>query len=310
MRSMLAVLAVLSSTAVALAADPVFPKNGAAGLVPPPGMTESTQFAGFEDRPRQASIVVAEMPAAAFAQIEPAFTDAALAAKGITVAGRETTTVGGARALLVTGSQRAGAVAVRKWILIVGAEAATVMVTAQVPDGAAEAYPDAAIRRALMSLALRPPRSLAEQVAALPFTIAETGGFRVAKVLAGATVVLTEDPGDAGRPGDVPMFVVAAGTTAPAEAARDAFARRAIASLPDLTGLDVARAQTIDLGGEPGHEIVAGAKRTGSGAAITVVQWIRFRPDGYVRMIGLVRSDRFEAMLPQLQLLRDSVAPR
>src|ERR1044072_5406733 len=48
-------LALLSTHALA---QPMFPPGSRIGIVPPPGMTPSDRFQGFEDRPRGAMLVV------------------------------------------------------------------------------------------------------------------------------------------------------------------------------------------------------------------------------------------------------------
>src|SRR5262249_55428235 len=65
----LALLLVACLAGVARAAAPQFPAAGRVGLQPPPGMTVSNNFAGFEDRSETASILIAEMPAAAYVQL-------------------------------------------------------------------------------------------------------------------------------------------------------------------------------------------------------------------------------------------------
>jgi len=49
-----------------------FPNAGGVGLDPPPGMTASSRFAGFEDAGRAASLLAAELPAEAFAPLDAA----------------------------------------------------------------------------------------------------------------------------------------------------------------------------------------------------------------------------------------------
>src|SRR5207245_2234441 len=88
-------------------ADTQFPGAGRVGLQPPSGMTPSTNFAGFEDRSEIASILIAEMPAAAYAQLDKGLTETALASKGMVVADRREWPVAGATAFLIRGKQTA-----------------------------------------------------------------------------------------------------------------------------------------------------------------------------------------------------------
>lgn len=61
----------------ARAADPIFPNGASVGLVPPPGMSLSKAFSGFEHR-SGASVVIAELPAEAYPQLVEKFSRKAL----------------------------------------------------------------------------------------------------------------------------------------------------------------------------------------------------------------------------------------
>ena len=79
----------------------------------------------------------------------------------MTLEAREDVTHPLGKAFLVIGHQQIEDQRMRKWILVVSAGELTALVTVQVPEAAQAAYPDAAIRTALMSVrgARRPCRS-------------------------------------------------------------------------------------------------------------------------------------------------------
>ncbi len=56
----------LALSAPARAADVVFPPGSRIGIAPPPGMTPSRSFFGFEDREHQAIIFLVPLPAKAY----------------------------------------------------------------------------------------------------------------------------------------------------------------------------------------------------------------------------------------------------
>ena len=70
----------------------------------------------------------------------------------------------------------------------------TALVTMQVPEAAQAAYPDAAIRAALMSVSVRPTVPVEEQLSLLPFRVGELAGFKVGGIIAGRAVMLTDGP--------------------------------------------------------------------------------------------------------------------
>ena len=80
----------LTLAAPAHAADPVFPPASRVGLAVPAGFTPSARFLGFENQQASALIVINELPADAYADIEKGFSDdAALKSRGWTVQVRE-----------------------------------------------------------------------------------------------------------------------------------------------------------------------------------------------------------------------------
>src|SRR4051812_7911138 len=121
LRSFLACCAVMVLVVRALAADVEFPPGSNIGLAPPPGMTTSHNFFGFEDAPNQVAIVIVALPREAFADIEKAMTTEALQRKGLTVDGRESLDLGIGKALLLNTRQVVSGVRLRKWILAASA---------------------------------------------------------------------------------------------------------------------------------------------------------------------------------------------
>lgn len=291
-------------------AEPVYPAGSAVGLEPPSGMSPSTRFSGFEDRERGASIVVVEMPAEAYAEIEGRFTAEGLAPTGVAVGERRELAVPGGRAILVRGAQRAGGITFTKWIILAGAPNRTALVTAQVPEGVRIVYTDDAIEASLRTLAFRTPPGTDERLAALPFRIGDRAGFRVVQVLAGSAVALTEGPKEVDPDAAQPSVIVASGFDgAPPEADRAAFALRALRSLAQIRNLKVVGQRSIEADGAAWDEIEAEAANASNGAPLRVLQVIRFGPGGYVRTIGMVPAAQ-AAVLERVRRVARSVVPR
>lgn len=305
--SLLAGSVLAGSIPAARAADAIFPRGSAIGLVPPPGLVESPAFAGFEDRARNASLLIVDMPAEAYDQIEAGFTDAALAGKGITLEKREAFPLKGAKALLLSGSQSAGPVAVRKWVLLVGTADLTGLLTLQVPENEAAAYPDAAVRAAFSSLTFR---SVQDQLGALPFVFTNLAGFRPVRTVGGTTAILTDGPKDVIDGAEQPLFVASIAGGAPRDDERRQFALRALSTLPGLKELRLERAEPQRIGGQAGFEVMATAVDVKTDAPVKVVQWIRFGPTAYIRMVGITRLDAFPDLYDRLRALRDGLDAR
>ncbi|MFS8036036.1 hypothetical protein ACI7BZ_03560 [Xanthobacter sp. AM11] len=291
----------------AMAADPIFPRGSAVGLVPPPGMVESQTFSGFEDRAHNASLLIVDMPPEAFEQIDAGFATPALAAKGITLDRREPFPLEGAKAVLMEGTQTAGLVKLRKWVLLAGNAALTALITLQVPESESAAYPEAAVKAAFATLVIRP---LTDQVGALPFVVTDLAGFRPVRALAGTTLFLTEGPKDVIEGTEQPLFVVTVGGGAPRDDERRQFSIRALAGLPGIKDLRLERAEPQRISGQAGFEVMATGVDARDGTPIKVAQWIRFGPNAYIRMVGVCRLDAFPDLYGRMRALRDGVEPR
>src|SRR5262245_45895648 len=199
----LAAFAALVLLALALpvrASELVFPVGSRIGLAPPPGVTASRSFVGFEDANNNVAVIIAALPPDTFAELERSTTADALKKQGLTFEKRETQTLAANRAFLVTARQQAEGMRLRKWIFAMAAPDLTALVTVQVPDTASNAYPEATIRDALMSVAVRPSVPIDEQLSLLPFKLGELAQFKVGGVIAGRAVMLTDGVPDTPGP--------------------------------------------------------------------------------------------------------------
>ncbi|HZO48257.1 MAG TPA: hypothetical protein VFB68_20340 [Xanthobacteraceae bacterium] len=303
---MIALLAALLA-APAQAADPVYPAGSRIGLVPPPGMTNSQAFTGFEDRDNRVALVVVALPAAAFADIEKSTTPETLQKQGLTLESREDVTHPLGKGMLVHGSQQIEDVKIRKWIFVVPAGDLTALVTMQVPEAAQAIYPEAAIRATLMSVSVRPNVPVDEQLTLLPFRVSELAGFRIGGIVAGRAVMLTDGPPE--KPAAIDTHIlVALAPGAPAQAAdRGRFAQEVFGSLPNIKDIRINSAETLRIGGQQGHQIMARGKDGTTGEDVTIVQWLRFGGTAYLHMVGVAKSDAWTPAYARFRQVRDGI---
>lgn len=274
----------LAAAVPARAAEPVYPAGSRFGFAPPADMSPSRRFSGFERKEGGATLSVVELPPAAFADLVQTFTDANLKSQGFAVETREPVKIGEAEGMLFTGEQPgeagSGQPAIRKWLLLVGDPTVTGLIIGQ-------ALPDAetgtTMRALVTGVTIRSALSLAEQVEALPFRIADPAGFRPVRVLAQA---VQQPP--------------------PAEQ-RDGFAKAALYANQTMKDFVIERAQSYRSNGTDWHEIVARATDLPTNTPVVVSQTIRFAPDGYLRALGVVREDQREGTLAKFREVVDSV---
>jgi hypothetical protein len=302
---------VFAAPAPARAADPIFPLASRIGLVPPAGMVVSKSFQGFEDVAKDSAILVAAQPPAAYAEIEKSLATDALKKNGITVDGREPMQFGFGTGTLVIARQTADKTRYRKWLLNVQAGDLTALVNVQIPEQET-AYPDAVVRAALATLAVRATIPDAEKLSLLPFTLGDLAGFHVENVLPGRAVMLIDTPDGVPSNGfDARMFIAAfdGGPTETEDHAQ--FARMTFGQIVGIKDVQITMSEPLRLGGQLGFQTMAQAKDFKSGDDIMVAQWLRFGTGGFVQMIGMAKAGGgWTTALTRLRTVRDSIQLR
>jgi hypothetical protein len=317
--SLAALFAALAFANPARAADPVFPPGSNVGLVPPSGMTPSRAFMGFEDPAENAAILIGKLPDGAYAEIEKTAGAGELKKQGLDFEKRDPLETAFGKGFLVIATQATDKARIRKWIALVPAQDLTVLVTVQAPDQSA-IYTDTVVRAALATLAVRATVPDEERLSLLPFTVGDMAGFHVDSVLPGRALMLIDpvnDPSNeaskdasANPPGSEPdaRFLIAAAPGGPTEPRdRTAFARAAFEQIGGIKDIQITMAEPIRINSQSGFETVAAAKASQTGAAVTVVQWLRFGSGGFMQMIGVVRTEHWPDTLKRMRTVRDSI---
>ena len=156
--AVLLTLIVLLGASASFGADAQFPFGSHIGLVPPPGMVRSDNFPGFEDRERQAAILISQLPGPAYEQFLKAMNSGAIEIPGVSNAKARIMLIdGGGAGHLVVGDQEAEGIKFRKWLMITRRSVTrknTELTFASLSrrkcrSTRTDAYPDAVIRKAL-----------------------------------------------------------------------------------------------------------------------------------------------------------------
>ncbi|MBC7802132.1 MAG: hypothetical protein H7Z10_16065 [Gemmatimonadaceae bacterium] len=309
MRRRVLLAALLSPLLMAQTAGPVFPAGSAVGIVPPPTMRPATGFVGFQDDSAGASILMAELPAGAYAAMKALDDSVYRQRQGLTIIRRQPLKVGGADALLLTGTQSANGIAYRKWVLMAGTPDLTAIVTMQVPE-TARTYSDRMADAALRSVAFRPAPTLQDKVGALPFTLGDAAGFRVSRTLAGVGAILTEGPLDIVQDAEQPMLIVVAEPQPPVPRdGRDAFAMRKLAAAR-LSDPVILQNETFTVRGDDWQVIEATGADSSTGRAHYVMQVLRYAPGGTIQALGVARIEAKDAVAPRFRRVALAVDPR
>ena len=298
----------------ATAAELNYPPGSRIGLAPPPGLVPSKTFFGYEDPSNSVAMMLVALPPQAYADLDASVTAETLKRQGVTVESREALPLPSGKAFLVIGRQEVDNVKIRKWILVASSPTLTGFVTVQMPETATALYPDAAIRASLATLAFRAAVPVDEQLGLLPFKVSELSGFRIAGVIPGRAVMLSDAP--AGAPGspdstNEPHIFAAIAAGGPAQSAdRDTFAREVFATLPNIREIRVTTSEPLRMAGQQGHQILANAKDASGTSPLTVVQWLRFGGGGYMQIVGIARADAWKEAYPRFRSVRDGIEAR
>jgi hypothetical protein len=296
----------------AQAADPIFPIGSHIGLVPPAGMTVSKGFLGFEDVVKDSAILIAAQPPAAYPEIEKSLATDVLKKNGISVDNREEMTFDFGqgnlgKGTLVIGKQTADKTRYRKWLLNVQTKDLTALVNVQIPEQET-AYPDATIRAALATLAVRPTIPDAEKLSMLPFTLGDLAGLHVENVLPGRAVMLIDTPdGVPTDKFDLRMFIAAFDGGPNENEDRAQFARMTFGQIVGIKDVQITMSEPLRIGGQSGFQTTAQAKDMKTGDDIMVAQWLRFGSGGFMQMIGMAKAGVWSTALTRLRAVRDGI---
>ena len=298
----------------ARAAEAVYPPGSRIGLAPPPGLATSKSFLGYEDPDNNVAIMLVALPVQAYAELDKTINAETLKRQGVTLETREAVPLPTGNAFLVIGHQAVDNSQIRKWFLVASSTALTALVSVQVPEAAKVRYPDTAIRAALATLAIRATVPVEEQLGLVPFKIGELAGFRIAGVIPGRAVMLSDAPADARAPPEVavePHIIVAVAPGGPGQNSdRDTFARDLFATIPNLKDIRVENFEPLRISGQPGHQILASGRDLSGRVAVTVVQWLRFGGGAYMQLVGIARTEAWKGAYPRFRSVRDSIDPR
>lgn len=307
--SLIAAWAGLASTTLIVPAETAFPPGLRIGLDPPGDMKPSTRFPGFEDTQRNAVIAILDLPASAYRDLENSAFN--LTQQGLDQLKRESFPFENGIGFLISGVAEQNGAKVHRWSLLATAIGQsvpdlTMLVNVEVPESALSVYSDAVVRKALASVTFR-PAPITEQLGLLPFKLGDLSGFQVMQVIPAGTVILADGAPDNNE--RKPFMIVSADRGGPPEAAdRAQFARNLLTTAP-VRELSIQSSESMRVGGAPGHEIRANGKGP-AGDSVSLVQWVRFSPGGFLRVIGVSPAEKWDQAFGRFRTVRDSIALR
>ena len=292
----------------AWAADPVYPRGIRVGITPLVGLAPAKAFVGFETSDQGVKVLVTELPAAAFNEVETAFraNPAGMAAKPESIE----TTAGKAFYTIENAKDATGNV--RRYSMIVGGGTFSGYVAVQVPENAQKIYTDDAVRQMLSSAVVRKEVPLAEQLGLMPFKVSEMSDFKTVRTLAPGAALLLADSSDENSIETSPFVVIGSLASAPEKAEdRGRFAQQAAGTIPGLREGRITMSEPQRIDGMAGWETRIDAVSGKNNTPVSVVQWLRFGGGKVtMRIIASAPRDDWAKAFPRFRAVRDGIEPR
>jgi hypothetical protein len=313
MRHLRQLLVLLLSLAVlpASAADVVFPPGLRIGIVPIQGLAASTTFQGFETADHSVKVLMVELPAAAFAEVQNAFKTNSFPA-GANAIKPESLQTGAGEGFYTVESAKDGNEPVRRFSMIVSGGSFSGYVAVQIPENATNVFSDDAVREMFASAVVRKEVPLDEQLGLLPFRVTELGAFRNIRTLPPGGAVLLADGAEETGGEAGPYMVIASVSSGPAQPEdRGRFAQQAAGQIPGLRDGRLTMSEPLRIGGSPGYETRVEGSSGKANTPVTVVQWLRFGSgSNTLRIIASTPRDDWSKAFPRFRAVRDGIQPR
>ncbi len=275
----------------------------------PPGYTAATRFTGFVDEARGASILINELPAAAYDQLAVGMTPEALKTQQVVNARVGRLAARRGDHIYITAEQTAAGDTYAKFILVARERDVTALITMNVPK---DAIASGTVTTAECEATLVSTRVSDAPVAdTMRFTLGDTGLFKSAGTLGGGASmytldgVLTPATPDPTRP----LFMVAQSLDARPIADLAAFARRALEETRGFSGLAVTGEQSLTIAGQAAVEHLASANEARENTAVNLFQVTLGMPGGgYLRVMGQATPADWERLLPEFRRMAASLS--
>ncbi|MEL7534855.1 MAG: hypothetical protein AAFN10_26355 [Bacteroidota bacterium] len=259
-------------------------------LVPPPSFSVATQFQGFQDFDRSASLLVAVLESPAQALIE-AFTAEALKGQGVKVLKREEITLNGMAGLFITGEQKGYGTTFNKYILVFGDESFTALINGMYPKDDAKELDDLVVKA--MRSVLYVDDADTKPLEALNFSINTEGSKLQFANLFSGNALYTVDGNVPPETEDKTNFLAGQSISQSIILDDKAFAINRLKKLPyDDISFREADVQAVEIDGLKGFSIPAIGTEPKSGDKRFIYQTLLFDGEGnYFIFLGTTNQD-------------------
>ena len=271
-------------------------------LIPPADFVASDRFAGYQHEESNSSILVTEIPAP-IEQLRPGLTDSEkLQERGMVLLDSEMVSVNGQEALLLNIEQSAYGTDFKKWILLIGNETESTIVTATFLADLEAEYSEP-LKESLLTVEW--DISATSTSDNLTFELSETEDLKLAQKI-GTALAYTKDGVFPAVSTEEPIFIVAP-SVSPQYSAVATLAQNRLLQTENLEEIEINKEKEITIDNLAGYEIVAVGKDVKSGETITLYQVVLVDSDSYYYLMqGQVHASLDEQYLSQFRELARS----
>jgi hypothetical protein len=295
----------------ASAADPAFLPGLRIAMTPLVGLVPSKAFSGFETEDHSVKVLMTELPASAYAEVDSTLrTNPDYAgANGVKP---EPLTTGAGKAFFTAESATDGKSTVRRYSMILPGGAFSGYVAVQVPENATKIYSDDAVRQMFSTAVVRKEVPVDEQLALFPFKLSDLSAFKTVRTLTPGAAILLADSSDDTNVESAAFMVIGSIGSAPAQPDdRGRFAQQAATMIPGLRDARITMSEPIRIEGSPGYETRVDATSGKDNTPVTVVQWLRFgSASAALRIIASSPRDEWTKAFPRFRAVRDGIQAR
>ena len=306
-------LALLPNAKAEAAREPIAIPGTSVSLSPPAGFVPSDQFSGLINPDNSSSIVVAELPAAAYSDLASLFASTpetitdAFAKRGIVLAVEtvSSVSVGESQVPLIRGTQTVSGIEVGKYLVLLGGgsnEESTILLTFNIVEPGQ--LSEQTIIETVESVTIAPVLSTAQKVAELPFSFEAAGPFQVFDVLLGSAVLLSPN-GEADPSGEAPIIVIASSVSPTLTGDLAAFSSQLLQNTEGFSEARITVRSPAEFAGGDGYFIEAALSDS------TVLQYVRILPDNfYLRMLVVGDTQELADLSSAIESIQSSVAAK
>ena len=77
--------------------------------------------------------------------------------------------------------------------------------------------------------------------------------------------------------------------------------------MPNLKEVRINSSESLRIGGQQGHQIMARGRDGATGDEITIVQWLRFGGSAYIHIIVVARTENWSQAYARFRQVRDGI---